>query len=205
MILALLLATATAPAAKAPIAPPTAEAAEAQAAVQQSRALWAIGGNLRLKSGDAATAVKDFDRGLAIPGGSPIERGELLLDRARAAQATGDLKGARASVRAAAPLIAGDPFLWYFSAALALQENDMPTARLAIDHALRLAPGDATLLLEAGAIAAADGQDAVAREHWAKAAAADPNGASGAAARRSLGATQVPLTITSKVTSVQPD
>ena len=88
MILALLLAAAPVPSAAAPL---TADTAEAQAAAQKSRILWGIGGNLRLKAGDAATAAKDFDQGLAIPGGTALERGELLLDRAREALGLADV------------------------------------------------------------------------------------------------------------------
>ena len=145
MILALLLAAAPVPSAAAPL---TADTAEAQAAAQKSRILWGIGGNLRLKAGDAATAAKDFDQGLAIPGGTALERGELLLDRARAAQSSGDLATADARSAEAARLIPGDPFLWYFRATLAVAASDVPRAKIAIARALALAPGDPTILFE---------------------------------------------------------
>lgn len=207
MILALLLAVA-APAATKPVAPLESfqtETLAAKATGQKAARLWATAGNVRLAGGDATGAIRDFDQALAIPSQPPLARGETLLDRARAAQATGDPKTARANLRSATPLISGDPFLWYFSAALALQENDLVTAHTAIAHALRLAPGDPTLLFEAGTIAAADGQVGAARDYWTKAAAADPRGASGNAARSSLASIDQPLTITGKSTTVQGD
>ena len=132
MILALLLAAATPAAAAVPATPLSADAAEARAATTRSRVLWGIGGNLRLKSGDPVTAAKDFDQALAIPGGADLERGELLLDRARAAQAAGDIASAEARAAEAARLVPGDPFLWYFRTTLAVAANDVPRARLAM-------------------------------------------------------------------------
>ena len=57
------------------------------------------------------------------------QRGEALLDRARAAEAQNDLKTARSKVNEAARSISEDPFLWYFSAALAIREGDAVTAK----------------------------------------------------------------------------
>jgi tetratricopeptide (TPR) repeat protein len=192
MILALLLAAAPVPSAAAPL---TADTAEAQAAAQKSRILWGIGGNLRLKAGDAATAAKDFDQGLAIPGGTALERGELLLDRARAAQSSGDLATADARSAEAARLVPGDPFLWYFRATLAVAASDVPRAKIAIARALALAPGDPTILFESGHVASLAGEDAAARTAWQKALAADPNGPTGRRAREALGLADVPLTV----------
>ena len=193
MILALFLAAATATA--APVTPPTAEVAEARAAATHSRPLWTVGGNLRLKAGDAATAARDFDQGLAIPGGSPLERGELLLDRARAAQALGDLATAESRSAEAARLVPADPYLWYFRTVIAVAGGDVPRAKIAIARALTLAPNDATLLFEQGHVASLAGEESAARTAWAKAIAADPNGPVGAAAREALGLAGVPLTV----------
>ena len=193
MILALFLAAATATA--APVTPPTADLAEARAAATHSRSLWTVGGNLRLKAGDAATAAKDFDQGLAIPGGSSLERGELLLDRARAAHALGDLATAESRSAEAARLVPADPYLWYFRTVIAVAGGDVPRAKIAIARALTLAPNDATLLFEQGHVASLAGEDAAARTAWTKAIAADPNGPVGGAAREALGLAGVPLTV----------
>ena len=77
-----------------------------------------------------------------MPGLEAEQRGEALLDRARAAEAQDDLKTARAKVNEAAATISDDPFYWYFSAALAIRENDALTAKSAIAKALTLAPSD---------------------------------------------------------------
>ena len=195
MILALLFAAAATTTAAAPLTPPTAEVAEGRAAATRSRQLWTVGGNLRLKAGDPATAARDFDQGLAIPGGSPLERGELLLDRARAAQALGDLATAESRSAEAARLVPADPYLWYFRTVIAVAGGDVPRAKIAIARALTLAPNDATLLFEQGHVASLAGEDAAARTAWAKAIAADPNGPVGAAAREALGLAGVPLTV----------
>jgi len=193
MILALLLAAAPVP--SAAVAPLSADTAEAQAAVQKSRILWGIGGNLRLKAGDAATAANDFDQALAIPGGTALERGELLLDRARAAQASGDLAIADTRSAEAARLVPADPFLWYFRTTLAIAASDVPRARIAIARALALAPGDPTILFESGHVAHLAGDDGGARTAWHKALAADPTGPTGQRAREALGLAGVPLTV----------
>lgn len=194
MILALFLAAATTTAA-APVTPPTAEVAEARAAATRSRQLWTVGGNLRLKAGDAAAAARDFDQGLAIPGGSSLERGELLLDRARAAQALGDLATAESRSAEAARLVPADPYLWYFRTVIAVAGGDVPRAKIAIARALTLAPNDATLLFEQGHVASLAGEDGAARTAWTKAIAADPTGPVGGAAREALGLAGVPLTV----------
>ena len=128
-----------------------------------------------------------------------------MLDRARAAEAQGDLKTARAKLKLAAETIAADPFYWYFSAALAVREEDVPTAKLAIARALTLAPNDPTILFEAGHVASLAGEDAKARDYWTRAAAADPNGASGSAAKRALGLLPVPLTVSTTPTPAPAD
>ena len=75
-------------------------------------------------------AALDLDKALAMPGLEAEQRGEALLDRARAAEAQNDLKTARAKANEAAQTISDDPFYWYFSAALAIRENDPTTAQV---------------------------------------------------------------------------
>jgi len=104
----------------------------------------------------------------------------------RAAEAQGELKLARRFVTLAQASAAEDPFLWYFSAALAIREGDLATARAAIDRAVTLAPDDPDVLFEAGHVAAAEGKRDQARLYWQRAVAADPASASGEAAKRAL-------------------
>ena len=163
--------------------------------------MLAAAGNMWIAAGQPGKAALALDKALAGTGLLADQRGEALLDRARAAEAQGDLKTARARVNAAAEIIAADPFLWYFSAALAIRENDPATAKLAIGRALTLEPNDPTVLFEAGHVFQFAGDDAKAREYWTRSAAADPKGKSGDAARRALAMLDVPLTVTDQVTT----
>ena len=196
MILALLIAAA------APVPPATmtadqAEAAAARAGEVNAARLWGIGGNLRLAAGDAAAAALDFDHGLESQSLAPRDRGELLLDRARAAQAAGDAATAEARSGEAARLIPQDPFVWYFRAVLAVAGSDVPRAKIAIRRALALAPDDPTILFESGHVAQLAGEEAAAREAWQQVLKRDPNGPTGQRARQALGLAAVPLTVQS--------
>jgi tetratricopeptide (TPR) repeat protein len=151
-----------------------------------SARMWAAAGNLWIAAKQPGKAALDLDKALASPGLQAEQRGEALLDRARAAEAQDDLKTARAKANEAAATISADPFYWYFSAALAVRENDPVTARKAIDKALSLAPSDPTILFEAGHVADLNGDDELARSYWTRAAAADPHGDAGKAAAKAI-------------------
>ena len=166
--------------------------------------MLAAAGNMWIAAGQPGKAALAIDRALTGKGLLADQRGLALLDRARAAEAQGDLKTARAKLNLAAQSIAEDPFLWYFSAALAIRENDIATAKIAINRALVMIPNDPTILFEAGHVYQAAGDDSKARDYWTRAAAADPNGPSGNAARRALGMLDVPLTVTNQV-ATRPD
>lgn len=148
--------------------------------------MYAAAGNLWIEADQPAKAAADLDKALALPGLEARQRGEALLDRARAAEAQNDLATARAKVGEASQTISGDPFLWYFSASLALRERDAVTARSAIEHALKLAPNDPAILFEAGHVADYSGEDDQARSYWQRAAAGDPNGPVGKAAAKAI-------------------
>jgi len=155
--------------------------------------MWAAAGNLWIAAGQQGKAALDIDKALALPGLEGEQRGEALLDRARAAEAQNDLKTARARLNEARETIAEDPFYWYFSAALAIRENDLGTAQSAIGQALKLAPNDPTVLFEAGHVAHFAGDDAKARYYWQQAASA--NGSVGKAARDAMQMLPAPATI----------
>jgi len=148
--------------------------------------MWAAAGNMWLAAGQPGKAALDLDRALALPGLEAEQRGEALLDRARAAEATNDLKTARAKLNEAAASITDDPFYWYFSAALAIREGDKATAEAAIGKALSLAPSDPAVLFEAGHVAHFAGDDDKARSYWMRAAGNDPNGSVGKAAAKAV-------------------
>lgn len=161
-----------------------AAAASAEGPLRQ-RAL-AAAGNLWIAAGQPGKAALSLDRALAGTGLQAEQRGEALLDRARAAEAQNDLKTARSKAEEAAQTISSDPFLWYFSAALAIREGDKVTAESAINRALSLAPGDATVLFEAGHVAHFRGEHGKARDYWSRAEQAGADGPIGKAAREAI-------------------
>jgi tetratricopeptide (TPR) repeat protein len=169
----------------------------------RDRAL-AAAGNMWIAAGQPGKAAVALDKALAGTGLRAEQHGLALLDRARVAEAQGDLKTARAKVNEAAKTISEDPYLWFFSAALAIREEDIPTAKSSINRALAMAPDSPEVLFEAGHIAKAAGEDAQARDYWTKAAAADPRGPAGNAAREALSMSEAPLTVTNQV-ATRPD
>ena len=148
--------------------------------------LWAAAGNMWIAAGQPGKAALALDKALAGNGLRAEQRGEALLDRARAAEAQNHLQTARAKVTEAAALVPDDPFLWYFSAALAIRESDSATAKSSIGRALTLAPNDPVILFEAGHVAQFTGDSAGARAYWTRGTTADPNGDAGKAARDAL-------------------
>jgi tetratricopeptide (TPR) repeat protein len=162
---------------------------------EQAARMLAAAGNLWIAADQPEKAAADLDKALAFDALQGPQRGEALLDRARAAQAKGELSIARARVTEAEPLIAEDPFLWYFSAALAMREGNAALAQSAIAKALALAPTDPTVLFEAGHVAHFAGDDARARTYWQQAADRDPHGESGQSAREALAMLPAPLVI----------
>jgi tetratricopeptide (TPR) repeat protein len=166
--------------------------------------MLAAAGNMWIAAGQPGKAALALDRALSGMGLLADQRGLALLDRARAAEAQGDLKTARAKLNLAIPSVGEDPFLWYFDAALAIRENDPTTAKVAINRALVMIPNDPTILFEAGHVYEVAGDDSKARDYWTRAAANDPNGPSGRAAKRALGLLTVPLTVINQV-AVRPN
>jgi tetratricopeptide (TPR) repeat protein len=146
--------------------------------------MWAAAGNLWIAANQPGKAALDLDKALAMPGLEAEQRGEALLDRARAAEAQNDLATARARLNEAASTISDDPFYWYFSAAVAIREGDAAMAQSAIGKALTLAPSDPAVLFEAGHVAHFTGNDDKARGYWMRAAGSDPNGPIGKAAAK---------------------
>ena len=166
--------------------------------------MWAAAGNLWLAAGQPIKAAADLDKALASPGLEAAQRGEALLDRARAAEAQNDLLTARARLNDAGQSIAADPFYWYFSASLAMREGDRIGAQNAIDRALKLAPSDPTILFEAGHVADYTGNDDQARVYWERAVDGDPNGPVGKAAAKAIEMLGVTPTVKSDTAPAKP-
>jgi tetratricopeptide (TPR) repeat protein len=156
--------------------------------------MLAAAGNMWISAGQPGKAALVLDRALTGTALQAEQRGEALLDRARAAEAQNDLKTARAKLNEAAATISEDPFYWYFSAALAIRELDKAVAQRSINRALSLAPGDPTILFEAGHVAQFAGDNAKARDYWTRAAAADAGGPIGKAAKEALALLAAPVT-----------
>jgi tetratricopeptide (TPR) repeat protein len=152
-----------------------------------------------IAAGQPGKAALSLDKALAGKGLLADQHGLALLDRARAAEAQGDLTTARAKLNEAAKTIGEDPFLWYFSAALSIREEDIPAAKSSINRALTMVPDSPEVMFEAGHVFHAAGENAKAREYWTKAMTADPNGPTGKAAREALAMTDAPLTVTNQV------
>lgn len=174
------------------------EAAGAQTDEAEKARSWAAAGNMWIAANQPGKAALALDKALTGTGLQAEQRGEALLDRARAAEAQNDLKMARSKVTEASRTISDDPFLWYFSAALAIRENDAVTAKTAIGKALTLEPNNPTVLFEAGHVYHFAGDLSAARDYWSRASAADPNGKSGQAAREALAMLPAPATVTNR-------
>ena len=152
-----------------------------------SAALWAQAGNAWLAAGEPARATTALDTALARSDGQTgFDRGELMVDRARAAVAAGDLDGARRVLDQALAAVPADPLAWLLSATLARRMGDPPRATKDITEALRLAPDDAAVQVEAGNIAALAGDEAKAKERWEAAVRLQPDSPSGKAAAAAL-------------------
>ncbi len=173
------------------------EAAGAQNDDAEKARLWAAAGNMWIAANEPGKAAVALDKALTGTGLQAEQRGEALLDRARAAESQNDLKTARSKVTEAARTVSDDPFLWYFSAALAIRENDAVTAKSAIGRALTIEPNNPTILFEAGHVYHFAGDLNAARDYWNRASAADPNGKSGQAARDALKMLAAPATVQS--------
>ena len=166
-------------------------AAEAETANDPRRAdFWAQAGNAWLAAGDPAKARRAFDSALTSPSLAAELRGEVHLDRARAAVAANDLGAARADIDKGLELVPADPFGWYLSSALALKEGRLARAQDDIAEAVRLAPEDPDLLVHAGNVAGISGEIEAARGLYAKAIKAAPGSPAAKAAQAALAANQ---------------
>ncbi len=162
-------------------------AAEADTVKDQRRAdFWAQAGNAWLAAGDPTRAKRALDSALVAGTASPELRGEVHLDRARAAFALADLPGARADIDQALRLVPADPFAWLLSSALALKEEKVARAQADIAKAKQLAPNDPDVLLQAGTVAGISGEVEDARMLYAQAAKAGPDTPAGQAAAAAL-------------------
>ena len=148
--------------------------------------LLAAAGNMWIAANQPGRASVALDKALVGTGLQAEQRGEALLDRARAAEMQNDLKTARSRVAEAAQTISADPWLWYFSAALAIREGNAATAKTDIGRALAIVPNDQQVLFEAGHVHHFAGETEKARDYWTRAWTANVNTSVGKAASEAL-------------------
>lgn len=147
---------------------------------------WAQAGNAWLAVGEPVKAHAALDAALQPGTLTGQDRGEALLDRARALVAAGQLAGARTDLDAALEVVPADPLAWLLSATLARRMGDMPRARGDIAEALQRSADDASVQLEAGNIAATDGDADGAKAAWTQAVKLAPGSPMAADARKAL-------------------
>ena len=81
---------------------------------RRRRAFLAAAGNMWIAANEPGKAAVALDKALTGTGLQAEQRGEALLDRARAAESQNDLKTARSKVTEAARTVSDDPFLLVF-------------------------------------------------------------------------------------------
>jgi tetratricopeptide (TPR) repeat protein len=150
--------------------------------------LWSQAGNAALAGDNPTRARTNLDRAITAPGMSQFMRGEAFIDRSRADVALNELSVARSDLDQGTRMVPADPFGWLLSATLARREKNLTRAEKDIGEALRLAPDDAAVALEAGNIAAAQGAVDAARLAWEKAVELAPKEPAGQAAAAALSA-----------------
>ncbi|WBX84796.1 tetratricopeptide repeat protein [Sphingosinicella microcystinivorans] len=148
--------------------------------------LYGQAGNALLLAGQYARAEVVLNNALVLAAQQGKAKGELLIDRARAREAQGNSTGARADLEQAVTLAPNDAAGWLLLGALARREERLDDARPAIANALRLAPNDPDVQLEAGNMAAMDGDYAKARALWNAAVRAGRDTPAGKAADAAL-------------------
>lgn len=148
--------------------------------------LWAQAGNAWLAANDAPKARAALDAALAKGALTGTDRGEAMLDHARALVLAGDLSGARGDIDKALAAVDADPLAWLLSASLARRMGDLQRAKTDIDQALLRAPDDASVQLEAGNVAATRRDDAGAKQHWSEASRIGGDRPVGQSARAAL-------------------
>ena len=161
----------------------------AASALNDARAagLWAQAGNAWLAAGEPKRAGAALDAALVWSAGlGAVDKGELEIDRARAAVAAGDLDAGRTVLDQALANAPADPLAWLLSATLARRMGQPGRAATDIAEALKRAPDDPAVLVEAGNVAALTGAVGQAKERWAEAARLSPDSDAGRAAESAL-------------------
>ncbi len=159
--------------------------ASEQAGDGQAATIWGQAASTAMLAEQPAAAVTYIDTALPLAGGGKaeaqlrVDRAEALVDLTRNAEAAADLDTATKL----------DPQVewgWLLKATLARRMGDFKTAEAAILQAAQQNPDSADVQFEAGNIAAAQGNDQLARAAWQAAVVADPGSVAGKAAQAAL-------------------
>ena len=156
----------------------------------QAVPLWRQAAEAAMIAERPADALRFLTRALARPAGaelSPRAEADLLTFRA---EVQVDLKQPAAAMADLARATSLSPEFftpWLLMATLARRSGDLPAAEAALLKAAALAPDSADVELEAGHIAAAKGDMALARQAWEAAAADGAGTPAGQAATAALG------------------
>jgi tetratricopeptide (TPR) repeat protein len=150
--------------------------------------LWSQGADAALLARQPETAARFLTRALESEPGSLSPHAEASLRLTRA-EAYVDLKtypAAAADLDRAVTLWPDVPWGWLLKATLARRMGELKTAEAAIVEAGKRQPDSADVQLEAGNIAMAQGNAALARAAWTAAAAAAPDSEAGKSAEAEL-------------------
>lgn len=159
--------------------------ASAAATDGQTVSLWSQGADAAMIAGKPDVAVRFLDNALKgdisarAQASLRMTRAEALVDLKRPEEAAKDLD-------TATQLYPEVPFGWLLKATLARRMNDFKLAEASILKAAASDPDSADVQFEAGNIAAAQGNDQLARAAWLAAAQASPDSAAGIAASKAL-------------------
>ena len=160
---------------------------------QTIAALYGQAGNAALVADDPASAYQHFSRALQLVEDTPgAQRGNLLIDRARALAGMKDYKRAKTDLDKAVADLPGSVDAWLLRAAAQRQLGKVQDARADIEKAVALAPKEPEVLLERATLAALAGDIAAARTDWRAIMDIAPGSAQASTARANL--EQVPAT-----------
>jgi tetratricopeptide (TPR) repeat protein len=165
-------------------------AASLAAADGQTVAILRQAGEAAMIAERPADAERFASQALATPGGIELSgraRADLLLLRAEARVAQAQPAPAMADLDAATAAAPELAMAWLLKATLARRGGDLAAAEAALVKAADLAPDMPDVVLEAGNLAAARGNMALARTAWEAAAADGAGTPAGAAASLALG------------------
>jgi tetratricopeptide (TPR) repeat protein len=158
-------------------APLFAKSAKGAEAAKDPRAakFWAQSGNAAIAADQPVDALAALDAALASTGLTNAERGDVLIDKARALVGAGREKDAGEVLSEARKLAPENGTGFLLSATLARRLGSLAEAQSLITTAAALSPYEPAIPLEAGNIAAAAGNEAAARRAWEQVIKIAPN------------------------------